>query len=239
MRAGGSTDNSSLMFRSSQFAGMPIQDASGNVTGKVVDFIGDSNGNSRFAVVSLSGDSRNIVVPVSALGLQANSTGSGVATLRLAPQQLQNAPGFSGSSWPNFGSQQFLNGFNTFYQPLLPGQFNSAPNVPASGTPSSGDTAPQGNGGSPSLFPGHPASKLGPAPRSGPRATTRGNSGASQLFPGSAQPSSAPLTSPSGASAQPQDSGTRPASSGVTAPGGNAGSSSAPAAPGGGGTSGK
>lgn len=193
--------NDALMIRSSQLAGMPIQDSNGNVTGKVVDFVTDANGNGRYAVVTMSGDSRNIIVPTSAVNLRANGTGSNFATLRLASPNLQNAPGFTGNTWPSFTNPQFINDINAFYQ-QSPSVFNNYPAVPTIGTPATLGPSPSVNtANSSSLFPEQNTRQ----PASSVTGANQNNSG--QLFPRSQ--TAAPATGgTSPAVSQPSNGGT-------------------------------
>jgi sporulation protein YlmC with PRC-barrel domain len=118
--ASGSGVNTRTMLRSSQMLGMSIQDNQGRDIGKVIDFVGDTRGNNRFAVVSLGSDGRNIVIPFHALNFQAGAKGSSFATLRVAPGELKNAPSFTGNQWPNFTDAKFVNQVSDFYSDMLP-----------------------------------------------------------------------------------------------------------------------
>jgi len=109
-----------MMLRSSQMVGMSIEDNKGQVIGKVVDFVGDTAGNNRFAVVSLGSDGRNIILPSNALRFQTGARGSNFATLRVAPGQLKTAPSFTGTNWPDFTDQKLMSDLQKFYAPLLP-----------------------------------------------------------------------------------------------------------------------
>lgn len=111
--------DSRMMLRSSQMMGMTIQDNQGKSIGKVVDFVGDTNGSSQFAIVSLGGD-RNIVLPFNGLSFQAGANGTSFASLRVTPSQLKNAPSFTGNQWPNFTDAKFIGQVSEFYSDLLP-----------------------------------------------------------------------------------------------------------------------
>jgi len=115
----GTSKNSSLMLRSSQVLGMPLWNEDGQSIGKVVDVVGDAGGQSQFAVVSLKGDERMIVLPYSGLRFQVGSRGDNHALLRIAPTQLKNAPSFIGDEWPAFTSK-YSGWVTKFYSDLVP-----------------------------------------------------------------------------------------------------------------------
>ncbi|MGI8979722.1 MAG: PRC-barrel domain-containing protein [Pirellulaceae bacterium] len=172
-RVDASAAASRMTLRSSQMVGLSIQDKDGHTIGKVIDFVSD--GNRQFVVVSLSGDKRNIVLPASALQFQAGANGSSFATLRVAPGQLENAPSFTGSEWPDFSSEEFLTNFQDFYQPLLPDvSFNpdgSTSTTVEGGTTPGGSRSTPGGTRTPD-WPSRPIPPGGPVPRPGPETDT-------------------------------------------------------------------
>jgi len=156
------TANNSLMLRSSQMVGMSIQDNHGQTLGKVVDFVGDTNGNNRFAVVSLGSDGRNIILPYNALRFQSGANGSNFATLRVAPGQLKTAPSFTGTDFPDFTDQNFISDLQKFYAPLLPNRLtDNAVTTPCGSTSTPGGTRTPD-------WPSRPIPPGGPVPRPGP-----------------------------------------------------------------------
>jgi len=114
-----SPSNSGLLLRGSQLPGLPIRNAGGQTIGKVVDVVGDANGQNQFAVVSLKGDDRMIVLPYSGLRLQPGGRGGNFASLRVASTKLKNAPSFVGDEWPTF-DPKYSGWVTSFYSELLP-----------------------------------------------------------------------------------------------------------------------
>jgi len=161
----GSFANNSIMLRTSQMLGMSIQDNHGQTIGKVVDFVGDGSGSPRFAIASL-GDGRNIVLPATALRFQAGANRSRFATLRVAPGQLQNAPSFTGTNFPDFTDQNFLSSIQKFYASLLPNVNRTMDTATTTTTPGGSRSTPGGTR-TPD-WPSRPIPPGGPLPRPGP-----------------------------------------------------------------------
>jgi ribosomal 30S subunit maturation factor RimM len=162
VEAEGNAASNRMMLRSSQMVGMSIQDNKGQVIGKVLDFVGDTTGNNRFAIVSLGSDGRNIILPYHALRFQSGASGSNFATLRVAPGQLKTAPSFTGNEFPDFTDQSLLADIQKFYAPLLPNL-----------TTDNGVTTPGGSRSTPGGtrtpdWPSRPIPPGGPVPRPGP-----------------------------------------------------------------------
>jgi uncharacterized membrane protein YgcG len=130
---GGTPKESSLMLRSSQISGMPLRSENGQPIGKLVDVVGNASGQSQFAVVSLKGNDRMIVLPYSGLRFQAGRQGDNYASLRIATSQLKNAPSFVGDEWPTFTSK-YSGWVTEFYSDLAPisGTANQGSRTPSS-----------------------------------------------------------------------------------------------------------
>jgi hypothetical protein len=106
------------LLRSSQILGMPVQDNEDQVVGKIVDLVGDTNGQNQFVVISLKGDERMIVLPFQGLQFDPGKGKNVLARLRIKPAKLKNAPSFVGSEWPTF-DQKFSGWVSEFYSDLL------------------------------------------------------------------------------------------------------------------------
>ncbi len=94
--------------RASKIIGTHVRNRQGDKIGDIEDIVLDRNGSVAYAVVSTGGflgiGDRLHAVPWKSLQLQANED---FYVLDVDRKRLQAAPGFPGSSWPNFNDERW------------------------------------------------------------------------------------------------------------------------------------
>lgn len=105
-----------MTWRSTQLVGLQIKDNSGQMLGKVEDFVVDANGCILYATVSYSGvEDRWYAVPYRALRIQGTEPSSSFVQLNVDRTMIQKAPSFTVNEWPNFADAEFTSQVDRFY----------------------------------------------------------------------------------------------------------------------------
>src|SRR6185436_715787 len=110
-------------FRASKLIGTTITDQTGQVVGRIEDFVADARGNPIYPIVSYTGSpgfsGKLFAVPFGSFRFGVGANQNTTAQFAFDSQLLRNAPNFASSQFPDFSDPSVQNQFTAFYSSAL------------------------------------------------------------------------------------------------------------------------